>query len=907
VWGIGQRLGLLALWGALLLGAALGVLRPLDDVLRDQRFGAATRSVSGDAVFVDIDSRSINAVGVWPWPRTIHAKVLDELMAMGAAEVIFDVDFSTASNENDDAAFERSLRDAGGYAMLAAFQQRVDASGAVAFNLPIERFRAEAAPVAVNVTLDQGGMVRMALYAMSIGGTVVPSAAAELAQVKGPAGTGFNIDFAIDPAAVDRVSVADILNGTLDASRIEGKQVIVGASALELKDFFVVPRHGVLPGALLQIVAAETLKQGRALIPLRGLPLVLAGLVAAIALVFARRLSLAGVVAAGVSVSVVIELAALLLQVGSAVLLDTAVTQVALAALMLQTLGIEVQRRGALHARASRERDANRRILDRVIEDNFDGVVVVNQSGLVTAASVLAEQMLGHGLVGRLSSEALPKALGDELNALMTTSEPGGQAPKEFVFAGSGDERILEYVMRRSTLDLPDGAANVACLTFRDITERRRTVDRLTYLGSHDQLTGAVSRLSLVTRIDELNRDGKGFAAVAVDLRRFRAINDTLGHTYGDALLKQVVSRLRSMGPDVVARLGGDSFVLIVPETDEARLRGFCETVGQWLSFPYELPGGHQAVLAVSAGAAIAEPESDADGLLSHADMALSAAKQMTGNGVALFAPEMDRRLQERQAVDAALRLALERGEFSLMFQPQVDLESGRVIGAEALIRWNHPELGYVSADRFIPVAEETGVILQIGRWVVEEACRQAMALGQINMAVNVSPVQFELSDVVADVQAALSKTGLEPSRLTIEITEGVFVGHSDRLIRQLQTLRAKGVTVALDDFGTGYSSLSYLGRLPLDKIKIDQGFVKRLPTDQEAIAIIRAVIELSNSLGKTTVAEGIETADQAWMLKMMSCKVGQGYHFGRPKTADDLREMLAEDQVAQRLTVSAA
>jgi diguanylate cyclase (GGDEF)-like protein/PAS domain S-box-containing protein len=894
-----RKAGAILFWGALLACGALGLFRPIDDLLRDMRFGAASRAASGDIVFVEIDSRSLAQVGVWPWPRQVHAQLLDTLMSAGADEAIFDIDFSSQSSAEGDAAFERALADAGGYAFLAAFQQRSGAEGALTYNLPLDRFRTYASPVAVNVTLDPAGVVRIAPYGITLDGLPVPAAAAELAGVRGPIDAGFAVDFSIDPRSVDRISAADLLTGKVDPARIAGKKIVIGASAIELRDFFVVPRHGVLPGGLLQILAAETLKQGRALGQLPWLPLLLALLATVLSLAFGRRLNLVATVAGGLAAAVGLEIAALVLQVGWALLLDTALVQISLGVVVLQTLIVEMQRRGRMHRKAARERDTTRRILDRVVEDNFDGVVVVEQSGRIVAASRIAEQFLGEGLAGGSVAGILRAPLADEFDTLL--SDPSAlphTAPREFVLASrDGSERVVEYVIRRSMVEIEGGLSRVVCLTFRDITERRRAEDRLRYLGSHDPLTGALSRPALVDRVADLCAKRASFAVIAVDLRRFRAINDSLGHGSGDELLKQVVSRLRNMGPDVVARLGGDSFVLLSPEVDPVQLKGFCEAVAEFLSFPYELDGGHQAVIAVSAGATISLVTGyDPDELLSHADMALSAAKQIAGNGVALFAPDMDRRLRERRAMDAALRHAIPRGQFSLAYQPQVDLQSGATTGVEALLRWQHPELGWVGPDKFIPVAEETGIILQIGRWALDEACRAARSWPGIDVAVNASPVQFELSDVATDAIAALERAGLPADRLTIEITEGIFVGHSPRVIDQLERLRARGVRIALDDFGTGYSSMSYLGRLPLDKIKIDQSFVRRLPSDQEAIAIIRSVTELGHALGKDIVAEGVETADQAWLLKMMGCQVGQGYHFARPLPASGITALLTPE-----------
>ena len=896
--GIGDRgmrifghLAVVLAYGLIIALFLLGALTPIDNGIRDLRFAAQPRAASGDFVFVDIDSKSLDSVGVWPWPRHVHADLLNALMALDAGDVVFDVDFSVPSTDSEDAAFATALQNAGGYAHLAAFQQQ-NGHGENAYNLPLARFRAYADPVAVNVRLDSDGLVRTYPFALPIGGEAVASVASLFADARGPVGGGFNIDYAIDPRTIDRISAADVLAGKVDGKRIAGKKIIIGASAVELRDFFVVPRFGAIPGALLQALASETLKQGRALQPANPLPVaVIVGLVGLLALFGRRQLPVASALFTAIVISAAAETAALWLQLDRELLVDTSAVHVAAASLVLSVFVSELVRRGEQRLNATRERDAVRRILDRVVSDNFDGVVIANAEGRIVAASQFAGTLLERSLDGA-SLDVLPDKFAVLLRAALDDKGEQGELTLQL---GESD-RVLEYVVTHSSVELGSGQSPVACLTFRDITDRRKAEDRLRYLGAHDPMTGALSRARLVEMIETAFAAGRDVGLVLVDLRRFRIINDTLGHRQGDMLLKQVVSRLRSMGPDAVARLGGDSFALLVPDTPDDKLRGFCETVAQWLAFPYQLADKHQAIIAASAGATTSALSGrDAELLLSHADMALSAAKIRSGNGVALFTPDMDERLKSRQEMDAALRHALVQREFHLFYQPQIELATGELAGAEALARWTHPTLGPISPAQFIPAAEETGLIVELGRWALNAACAEAANWpAELKIAVNVSPVQFELSNLVGDIKDALARTGLDAWRLEVEITEGIFVKDFEATTAKLREIRQLGVGIALDDFGTGYSSLSYLGQLPVDKLKIDQSFTKRLPADTEAAAIIRAVIGLGESLGKRIIAEGIETADQAWMLQMMGCRLGQGYHFGRPMSAADFAERLA-------------
>jgi diguanylate cyclase (GGDEF)-like protein len=540
--------------------------------------------------------------------------------------------------------------------------------------------------------------------------------------------------------------------------------------------------------------------------------------------------------------------------------------------------------------------------LAQVVNDNFAGMVVVDAAGTILAASRIACQLLNGGasLDGMTIKPALPlemrRAVEDVLGGANHESALA-LAVLKHGDAGEDDRLVVQYAVTASTVG--GRGQRVACLNFWDVTERRRAEERLSFLATHDPLTGSLSRTGLCNAINERFETERGRAegltVMAIDLARFKPVNDALGHSHGDMLLKQVVSRLRATGAAYLARLGGHGFVVAHPGLNSAESVQYCELLQDRLVLPYQL-GPHRAIIGAEVGISHSTVSGyDPEQLLSHADMALSIARSSSGKGHASFSPEMDESLRARQQLETAMQQAMERGEISLMFQPQAALDDGAIIGVEALMRWAHPELGAVSPDRFIPVAEETGKIVELGRWILGAACHEVATWpGHLKLSVNVSPIQFELVDVVEEVKEALAKSGLPAHRLDIEITEGIFMTNVRAVTEALQKLRQLGVGIALDDFGTGYSSLSYIGRLPIDKIKIDQSFVKRLPGDQQAGVIIRAVMMLSEALDKIVIAEGIETADQAWMLKMMGCKVGQGYHFGRPKSAAEMRAMFA-------------
>jgi len=431
------------------------------------------------------------------------------------------------------------------------------------------------------------------------------------------------------------------------------------------------------------------------------------------------------------------------------------------------------------------------------------------------------------------------------------------------------------------------------------IAEREK---RITQLAFNDSLTGLPNRAFFRQHLDlELKqaerRGGRALALLCVDLDNFKAVNDTLGHPAGDELLRAVAARLgANVGDAMVARLGGDEFTVILSHRDAHEAAGaIAGRLIAALAEPFEI-SGHELTAGASVGIAMAPGDAaDADTLLKHADLALYQAKDEGGGTYRFFEAEMNARAQARHQLEADLRRAIGQGEFELYFQPLFDLETNRIGSFEALIRWNHPRRGLVAPDEFIPLAEETGLIVPIGAWVIQEACRQAVKWPEdVRVAVNVSSVQFRRPGLANVLIQALAASGLDPRRLEVEITESIFLESSEALIAVLHSLRAMGIRIALDDFGTGYSSLSYLQSFPFDKIKIDRSFIQQLLSRAGSTAIVRAITDLARALGMETTAEGVENPEQLAELRLQGCSSVQGYLFSRPVTAAGVIEALA-------------
>jgi diguanylate cyclase (GGDEF)-like protein len=433
-----------------------------------------------------------------------------------------------------------------------------------------------------------------------------------------------------------------------------------------------------------------------------------------------------------------------------------------------------------------------------------------------------------------------------------------------------------------------------------DVTERRRAEAQIYHMARHDALTDLPNRILFKERLAEIldaaGRD-ENIAVMCLDLDRFKGVNDTLGHPIGDKLLRMVADRLRGIirTGDVVARLGGDEFVLVQGKAEQPRSAiALAQRILDTLSAPY-LVDGHQIVIGASVGVAMSPHDgADADLLLKNSDMALYRSKN-DGRGVfRFFEAEMDARMQQRRSMELDLRRALAERQFELHYQPLISVEKNAVTGFEALLRWKHPDQGYIPPSDFIPLAEEIGLINPLGEWILQEACTEAATWPEdIHVAVNLSPVQFRSKKLLATVLSALAVSGLSPRRLELEITEGVLLVEQESTLSMLHDLRALGVRIAMDDFGTGYSSLGYLQIFPFDKIKIDSSFIRNSAKETTALAIIRAITGLSTSLGMMTTAEGVETADQLKLIREEGCGEAQGYLFSRARPASEIAEFL--------------
>lgn len=542
-----------------------------------------------------------------------------------------------------------------------------------------------------------------------------------------------------------------------------------------------------------------------------------------------------------------------------------------------------------------------------------DAVLSTDISGNVTYLNHAAESLTGWS-----REEALRRPVAEVFQIIDGATRQPARNPMELAVQQNKTVGLtancilirpdgLECAIEDSAAPIHDrrGQVTGAVIVFHDVTAARAMSFRMSHLAQHDSLTDLPNRLLLNDRltraIASARRNGNRLAVLFVDLDRFKDINDSLGHAIGDKLLQSVAERLvaRVRNSDTVSRPGGDEFVVLLSELEHPEDAAVCaKKMLTALTAPHRI-AQHDVHVTVSIGVSTyPEDGQDAETLVKSADTAMYQAKENGRNNYEFFRQDMNIRAVERQSLEGSLSRALERHEFVLHYQPKINLEKGAITGAEALIRWLHLDRGLIPPAQFVPIAEDTGLLLPIGQWVLHEACRQARAwldagLRPVPVAVNISAVEFRDKGFLEGVRAILKDTRLEPRYLELELTESVLMQHAESTASVLQALKAMGVQLAVDDFGTGYSSLSYLRRFPIDTLKVDRSFVRQITADADDAIIASAVISMGKSLKLRVVAEGVETREQLAFLQDQRCDEGQGYYFSRPVVAEQFAKLL--------------
>ena len=549
-----------------------------------------------------------------------------------------------------------------------------------------------------------------------------------------------------------------------------------------------------------------------------------------------------------------------------------------------------------------------------ILADMQEGYFEVDLAGNFTFCNDSMSRLTGcskEELLGmnhkRFANEETAKEVFQAFNKVYTTGEPS-KAFDWQIIRKDGAKRYVEssVSLRKDSSDKPTGFRGIV----RDITERKRMEQQINYMATHDTLTGLPNRLMFSQLLNQAilsaQRNKRQLAVFFIDLDRFKTINDSLGHEAGDRLLKEIGNRFKKSlrAVDVVGRLGGDEFVVFIEEVKEFRQ---VEIVAHKLLSsaikPMVLTGEECRVTASIGISVYPRDGEDEQSLIKNADIAMYFAKEEGKNNYQFYSKDIQSLSNERLSLETNLRRALERKEFSLQYQAKVDFKIGMITGVEALLRWDNPYLGSVTPTQFIPVAEDTGLIVPIGRWVMKTACAQNVdwqrqGLPPVCMAVNLSLRQLMDDNLLEDIKAALDDSGMAPNLLELEITESMVMHNPARLIEVLTNIKKMGVRLAIDDFGTGYSSLAQIKHFPIDTLKVDRSFIRNLPQDSENRAITEAIIAMGKTLSLTVVAEGVETQDQWDFLRDHICDEMQGFYFSKPIAPDQFADLLRKHNI---------
>jgi diguanylate cyclase (GGDEF)-like protein/PAS domain S-box-containing protein len=885
---------------------AAGLLEFIERPLQDLRYRVVGRQASGNVVLVAIDSKSLRAFGTWPYPEKRYAAAVESLANAGARRIALAVTLPSRSNPIEDVALADALDHAGRSVVVSAVHGAED-DGAVGENepdsLPPALLRSRSVMASADLLRDDDGFVRRYALQDVFAGSPTPSLAAAASDAMSLPREAFTIDFGIDPDSIPRLSFADVLSGRYDPSLVAGKTVIVGVTASEIASTVPVPAGRPLPRVVVHALALESLMRGRALYRTGFAVCFLAAL--PIALWLWRRPAWMGsrrkllVVLAAFAGFFVFSV---LVQAILPVVLDISPWLLVIVGLV----GVSPAPRVEEDATVARKRPARihraEQLMRHVVDNSFDAVIQVSGDGTIEILNEAAQRMFGYSsteAVGRFVSE-LVRSPEESLVAKPAPDPflPGSKIREAIGVRRDGSRFPVE--LRVAEIDGANSRRRVG--TLRDITDRRAHERALEHQARHDALTGLPNRVLLrehvVRALNQAQRDGSQVAFLILDLDRFKEVNDTLGHHVGDTLLQQIGARLQSelRQSDTIARMGGDEFAVLLPGSDGETARDIGRRLVASLSRPFETQGLPLQIEASVGIAMFPDDGKDATDVIQRADVAMYVAKRER-TGIAVYEPGRDLNSVRHLTLNGELRKAIDEDHLILYYQPKISAADGRIVGAEALVRWQHALFGTIPPDDFIALAEHSGLIKPLTRWVLNEAMRQAADWCRnglpISVAVNVSARNLLEKGMPDEISRLLHINGLPPKLLICEITESVIMEDRRRSLEAIMELVGLGVTIAIDDFGTGYSSLAYLRQLPAAEIKIDKSFVMKMDRDKDDAVIVGSTIQMAHSLGLKVVAEGVES-ERIWTeLLAMGCDYGQGYYFSRPVPPDVFIDLL--------------
>ncbi len=898
-----------------LLLAKIPLLQRWDNLFYDLESTVITSPADKDIVIVAIDDASLKKIGRWPWSRAIHAHFIDQLTAVGVKAVAMDIlfiDSDIKHPENDQLLASAIQRN--GHVILPALVSKLGESLIITKPLP-EIAEAANQLVYVNMHFDSQGIARQFELQVELDDDIyLPAMALALSRllpehIEPESLTDQNevlIKFSGPPGHFQHISYADVIASKEIQKQLAGKAILIGITATGLGSRVATPAsksQQLMSGIEFQANALATLKSGGIIRPLKWLAYTLISLflivIPVILFHFLRPCN----------ALLLVFCFAVLTVACSVVLLNSLQLWFApLPTLLCLMLSYPLWSRQKLEQMGQslfKEQARAVATLDAIA----DAVITTDQRDRIEFMNPAAERLLARSLA-EVKQKPFSKVcqIVEQTDSVLPNSQviaEDGQQKKTHVIRNRNGDEYSVQISGNLIYDESKRPSGVV-YALNDVTEIIDIHRKVSFIASHDALTGLPNRVLLQDRLEQTiilsNREKLSFAVLFIDLDGFKRINDAMGHVSGDFLLQEVAHRLRKVirKSDTISRWGGDEFVILLDNlASPSSAANVATKIIQSLSRPIAIKN-QQVIVTPSIGISLYPEDGDqASVLLEKSDTAMYSVKKNGRNSYCFYSHKLESQAKERLLLETELRRALELNEFEIHYQPQIDLISNGLIGAEALIRWNHPVKGLVAPGEFIPLAEDTGLIVPLGKWVIKQVCSQLQSWKSqgyplIKVAINLSAHQFTQEDLVSTITREIKKHGLTSESIQVEITESMMIQDINRVIKILDDLKSAGVSIAVDDFGTGYSSLEYLKKLPIDKLKIDKSFIDSVLHNNDDASIVQAVIALGHNMNMQIIAEGVETEQQARFLKEYKCDYGQGYFYSRPLNAQKM-ELLIE------------
>jgi len=936
--------------GLLILALVVQELEPLkhwDDQIFDAELMLLSRPAKDDIIIIAIDEPSLQKLGKWPWSRSTHAELINLLTVAQVKAIGMDIIF--AERDPNDPAADRALVEAvrnNGRVILPVFPEMSNSDKTLRVTVPFRELANVAAGLGhVDVQIDSDGVVRSA-YLLAGMGQYWPSFSFALSMLdeqnqrphlKGARkpvsaerfSTGvwrrdfrIEVPFANGAGHFSQISYADVLTDPNLRTSLRGKYILVGATAAGLGQMFMTPMYrssGMISGVEVNANILEVLLEDIGIETLHRLwNLIITSCLVLIPVVssnyfFPRQILPISLVFCGLAISLSFWL-----------LKELHYWYSPLSVLSILTINYLLwiwQRFQFFTKSLFKEKQLAKATLHSVA----DAVITTDANGFIAYMNPAAEKLTGFTLkvaqgllIGSIvrfinnEGQGLANQFDDFINSL-SDGRPVKEIEPRYIVNLAGDEYAVQ--INGSPIVGESNKISGLVFAFSDITETLHINNKINYLASHDPLTGLSNRVFFYDQIEKAlaycQRHGNYLALLFIDLDDFKKINDGMGHPVGDALLVEVAERLlgNMRQTDTVARWGGDEFVVLLNQLpQEEHVTGIAIKILEYLSRPYFFEG-QTLYVTPSIGVSIFPKDgSTTEELLAHADAALFHVKENGRNNFSFFCQGFHKFAKERLDMEKEMYCALAEDQFEVYYQPQVELKTNRIIGAEALLRWNHPSKGIISPDIFIPLAEKTGLINQIGDWVLQTVCKQLnvwlqQGLTEIPVAINLSARQFLQHDLCDKIHRALEENDVKARLLKVEITESLMIKNVEKVTKMLWDIKALGVCISVDDFGTGYSSLSAIKNFPIDQLKIDKSFISQLATNPDDANIAQSIIMLGHNMCMNVVAEGVENQTQLACLQDWNCDFIQGYYFSVPLIAIRMTELLQQGGFINKLS----